>query len=432
MKSKFTAFVSLMGLMLLSVIIIWNIITDNDDIIIPPPKDDSLQVKHTKINTIKMFLEVSKSMKGYVYTHEDFGDYKMKEVLPKIVTTLNKLYDIKLYTVSGEIIPYQKTLPDLIEELKSGSIFREGSSELHKMIESILDSTDSNNVSIFITDCIPYLRGNFSTPQNRHLLQNYIYEASSKKEFSVLVFQYLSDFNGRYYYDFNNRQPYYREKLLNRPFYFFAFGQSMHLREILNKNIFQEEDYNQSASFSLQIDKVNYQILPYKLQGKLIIKEKYHRVEVNQDVSESDSIAFTIGLNLSSFPNYIRQKEYLDSNLVLDKYYLPLSIRTYPLEEIINDKKFLQIAEKVDELGLTHFVNLNLKMLARDNNNYLLQLKLTNPKWIEECNVLDDTGLSLEEIEGKTFLLSSVLGGLSEPYKNRDILFQIPFTIIPD
>lgn len=203
----------------------------------------------TKTTEVKLFLENSMSMKGYVERQQNLTLDSM--IFEKIVGEYVSKFGRKDYRTTWQCGNKEgKTTSELYQNgISNGSIFSGGGSPLQKYIEDIGLQANDTTISIFISDLVfsmsnSEMQGNAqSIKQNLPKLQTLLKDALLKLEknnIELLIIQYLSDFNGTYYYNYtNNMRPcsFRGREMKNRPFYVVVFGTEQNLKSLIADDI---------------------------------------------------------------------------------------------------------------------------------------------------------------------------------------------------
>ncbi len=103
---------------------------------------------------VNIYVENSGSMNGYMCAGSEF-----KNVVHYYASELEDLADTtSLYFINSQIIPYRGDIDNYTLGMTPSTFNRYGgvtsSSSIDKMLGLVVDNTDSNTVSIFISDCI--------------------------------------------------------------------------------------------------------------------------------------------------------------------------------------------------------------------------------------------------------------------------------------
>jgi hypothetical protein len=117
-----------------------------------PHKEVTLPEK--QVGKVNFFMETSASMAGYFNGPTEF----VKDIPNLLVDIegreLGGKGPLKIYYVADSLTLYPKTTKDFIRDISTTRVANEKSSEMHKILEMIASKTDSNDISIFVSDCI--------------------------------------------------------------------------------------------------------------------------------------------------------------------------------------------------------------------------------------------------------------------------------------
>lgn len=180
--------------------------------------------------TINVYLEISGSMNGYVNGGTSVFQQVVKEYLSGI-NNADFASAVNYYYISNKITPKGTDLDGFITKLTPSSFGASGggaTTDIGGIFKTILERTDNNTISIFISDCIispgsnkdtgAYARGQMTDV--RDAIVGY---TNQYNDLACLVYQFDSGFNGRYF-DFENRP---RNVNMQRPFYIWVFGHTL-------------------------------------------------------------------------------------------------------------------------------------------------------------------------------------------------------------
>lgn len=118
--------------------------------------DDSIP-----LSSVKIYLETSVSMKGYVNPNE-IGPYTLIEILPFLITDIDAKFNPSvLYTISDVPTEYRNSKQTFNENLRTGNIFTGNSSKLQGIFNTIIDSTRNKKHGINIQKWFPTKKKNF-------------------------------------------------------------------------------------------------------------------------------------------------------------------------------------------------------------------------------------------------------------------------------
>lgn len=390
-------------------------------------------VDTVSVKNIKLYIETSASMRGYVNANFA-GSYPLKDVVPIMVTDLNNHFGVEteLITISDrqQKFPYSKDR--FFEQLRSGSIFRGKSSKLQHIFSDVISKTEAGEVSILITDCIPDL-GRVNTQTEGSKVTNHIYRTiAGNQSYSAAVFQYKSDFNGTYYYNRNNndgvsqrKRPYYNETLTNRPFYVWVFGDQLLVSKILEANKIKE--YENAHVYNMQSQQIPSGILKYPSSGKISINTEDQSLLI-KEVDARRPALYTIGLDASKLSK-VHQEKLLDTLIYeIDPVFMNESVQF-----LIQEKEDLlseDIAHKpaIQNASYTHFLQVRLSDFDLSTEQFNINIINNEPQWIQEASIEDDLGMTVNDLENKTFGFDFISNAFAKAYSAKDPLLQFKFT----
>lgn len=215
-----------------------------------------------KTPQVYITLENSKSMKGYVAKEPKIEYQRMtfEGVIGDIVSKLNNA-DFPTYWQCGNK-KGQTTIDLYSKGIKDGSIFAEGDTPLEEYIRKLGEQANDSTVSVFVSDMVfsmstSNMRNNpeaikSALPKLQTLLSDAL-RLTAKKNIHIMLIQYTSDFNGKYYYNCTNnitKCEFKNEVLHHRPFYVLALGTRENLNSLIKAKVLPAYE-KLWASFSL-------------------------------------------------------------------------------------------------------------------------------------------------------------------------------------
>jgi hypothetical protein len=390
--------------------------------------EENVSDSQPTIQAVKIYHEASMSMRGFVKQVNPNENYKLRTVVPYLITECRHRLDSdrKLYTfITDTPDLYSHSDEKFRTELCDGNILSGLTSKFHNLLKSVIDSTHSGELSFFISDCILDL-GQGKTLQDQDQIQTSLYDQLVKRNnFSAVVFQYLSDFNGDYYYCYNNNQPYSGQELNNHPFYIWIFGEPELIEYALAQDIIT--DYDNVYYWGVKRQGVNPQLIKHPCKGKWVPFTEENKIEII-DISKAKPITFTIALNLQDLPDFAKEKEYLQSNLKIDKEFTGCSIKVNTREDYKSDGNPLVMPILAENQDATHFFELTLNALTSTTGN--IRIYLPNNNWLEQTHLdkdLDENDLVLptDSLEMKTFSFNYITDAFNRHYGKSKNLFEI-------
>lgn len=375
----------------------------------------------SKLEKIDFFLETSVSMKGYVNVNKP-GDYPLKEVVSYLITDLDKQYDdiTTIYTVSDSPRKYLQTKEHFNEQLRKGHLLQGRSSKLQNIFGPIIDSLQSNTVSILVSDCILDLGDDDAMTEGSSVTTKIYGHLINKPDAAVAIFKYLSDFNGTYYYDRKNTgsqnqraRPYYNTILKNRPFYVWVLGGKSLVEELLSQKLF--ENYDKAYAYNISMDDVPFAILKEPRKGKIAINLSQNTV-LMKDVEEKRPVQFTIGVNLEKYPTFYK-------NLFMNVENYEISPPHLKETTTIETETKSELNGKAG-LGFTHFLQPTLFDMDATTTEIAFFLKNPPSAWFKETHLTNDYQVTAETLEHKTFAFNFITDAFDKAYQDTPALLE--------
>ncbi len=389
-------------------------------------KDKTLVSSEHKIEKINFFMEVSGSMAGYLKGSTDFV-----KTIPNLLVAIEQKVDsgrLKLhnYYIADAVLPFNGTTEDFIYTIATRHPAREKSSEMHKIFQMIADRTDSNDISMFVSDCI-LSYSDADIKANREInrekaeggLKPFVTSTFSKlqkkNDMCASVYGFNSDFDGTYYTYQNGRLPIKKGSVI-RPYYLWVIGN----RELLKKFNLQLQKlepfkHNNVAMDFGVFDKavIDYNIFfRFKKNGEW---QPESNKLTNIKISKSNPAIIAIGANLSALPSYAQDTNYLKKNLKLDKNNLDFRIISILTPENIN-KADLKKNELDALTKSSHVFIIEVSDVYKANTEMKISLPLQYDTSYRNISIMDDR--SLKDISGKTFAFEHLVDGVRAAYQN--------------
>ncbi len=363
-----------------------------------------------------VYLENSGSLNGYLGVS---GDGSFRDAVYSLITGINGFSEkraLHLNDINTVIIPVARDADaSEVNTYISGldaATFRQRSearggnqakSDLRGVFKHVLDSTNGQTVSILISDCIfSPDKGNALDylSQQKAGIQGFFQEKLEGQPFATLVLKFHSDFNGAYYFQDNSSQT---GSFRSRPYYITCIGPEEALQGLYRyvENKFGPKGFRDFLFFT---PRKGYDVRP-----AIVMNTTYYNYEPDKPM-------------IISGP----QKGGPDNRFLIhiktDFSELPVS-EAYLLDpahyEISPGYEVVRIQSLRGEGGtFTHQVT-----LASDKPKAeVLRLGLNNtlPPWVAATNVDTDKGLSPEALEGKTFGIRYLAGGIYDAYYARE------------
>lgn len=216
--------------------------------------DEIKPVKRYRPSKIKLYVENSGSMDGYM-----FDGSELKDAVYSYVSALATHSDTTdLYFVNSNIYNVGTSLDDFVYSM-SPVVFHKSpgnkaNTDIADIFKMVLSQVEENSISVLVTDAILDMPKGASAffytkqTQIKSIFENHL---KNNPDFAVEIFRMSSRFNGKYYYAGGS-------VLLNnqyRPYYMFVFGSKQTLgtaKNIVSKNQIQHgvENYYAYSSYT--------------------------------------------------------------------------------------------------------------------------------------------------------------------------------------
>lgn len=381
---------------------------------------------------INLFIENSASMNGFINDASSF-----QNAITALVSKLKNVYgkdNINLGFINASIVaqhgddPYQLVNKMLVKSnfTNAGST---STTDLNNLIKQVLDNTDDNTVSFFVSDCIYSIKNDKSTTTTRlEGCQNGTMDKFQEKlkefdDLSILFIRMESNFNGGYW-DYKHPSGTASQQLkdCNRPYFICVVGSDRNIKE-LNSRIRMEDlkGYGQQYYLSGK----DYSNTFYTAISRPYNKGRY-KVEDFSTIrlNNTKDLQFAIAINLDGFP--MSKEEKMDlANYVIDGNFNKVDL--VPIDSNIEKKLSPNEINNIKSNGCTHLLVVSSNGFPSD---FTIKVKPTIPEWVNELSSIDDTGISNDNKEElrKTFGISYFINGAAAAYE-RDSYFTMSIKI---
>lgn len=374
------------------------------------PIDDTC-IGRNEICSVHFYLENSGSMKGYIR-----NDTQYKERLLNLVSSLNKKtnYGENLSTslIASDIEyktfdEFSKLLIDRSDRLWSG-----GTSEIHKMLAQIYEASDSNDLSVFITDGILSLKDSAEMESVAFQITNAVNRYVDQYAIKIMAFK--SDFSARYYYNQKSARPFSTGTMQERPYYMFVIGKT--------DLIYQFEEKMQGLIDPLEHLEIGFKypsvegnIHPTScLEGYRHWGQK-DKLELPKN---EPSYSFAIAADLSDFPDQFISKEYIQEHFSISRNEEELEVNL-KVVDVKKDKpsEWLNrfVYNKTKYSAYTHMIGLTMNdVRCQDFNALNISLNQSVNNWIDTWH--SDTDLNITTDFNKTVGFKYIIDGLKNAY----------------
>ena len=377
-----------------------------------------------EVKEVFLLVDPSGSMKGYL----DFAGYPdaRKTLVNAITKPLDRLssdYSASLKVKYGTSGNYTATTTtDVQNRMTTGSAFNGAITMLDKMISDAVGQATDSTVSILVSDMVlSYGRSRLDSSKdpwlNKHNLSDLgssIHTSlKSANDIKVLLLQYYSDFNGRYYYNCTENiekgNQYRQELMKDRPYYIMVFGRKEMLESLLDNGVFVKFE-NIYASFDLDVNNM--------VESPLTIKMSPQSSWISDNSSEDygnanpGTIWTTTDLGGSRESFEVQFKKF-DIPAFLNQQY---EIGDYHLSDVIDD------IEEITEPGNPDLLRFRVTMKPFNSLPQTGDVAFTlicRNTWATEATVKDDDDVNIEsvsDLEKKTWGLSTIIENIDAAY----------------
>lgn len=361
-----------------------------------------------------VYVENSLSINGYLNVS---GDSSFKSNVYAFLSDINALADkrsLALYDVNTTIIAvdtdadasslnaYNRKLDAAVFKARStANNGNQSKSDLSEVFKKVLDTAQAGDVSILLTDGVfspeQHVDARQFLDQQKFGLKNLFSEKLKSREFATLILQFYSGFQGTYYYQDNTNK---KGTFKDRPYYIICFGDEAALRNLLRKTV-QGNGYAGFREYMLITPMPAYEVSPAVRDF-----EEYYVYDHEQPLTVTHC-------RKGGPDNKFRIKLRADfSGLPLNEVYL-----SNPENYVLSPGYTLQSVKAQEQGKATH--ELVLAAAAPKTGILTLSLKRTLPQWVTDSNLDEDRQLSPEQLEGKTFGIRYLLGGIYDAYYTK-------------
>lgn len=372
-------------------------------------RNDKIEVSSKHINstinntspTIKVFLENSGSMDGYMCDGSDLKD-AMYAYLSDLKLCSKSL---ELNYINSKIIPFNGELDTYIKELNPASFRNAGgnrsNTDLGEMIKNVISNTNDTSISIFISDCILDLPAknaqDFLTNCQISIKNSVISGIDSVPNFGVVVAKLTSEFNGKYFYP-NNTVENLNE--VSRPYYMWIFGNGNIIANILDN---APLDDLRKYGFEDMISFVPQNNIPF---------------DINNKTTTSKIINPTNGYYLATIRADFRTTLQPNSIIVAPSNY------TF-FDSSISIETIQPITANNSEY--THFITIKIPKESKTIEEVLTFNAPGISNWVYNSN--DESGTNIKDNLSKTTGIKYLIEGIADAYKKDKILTSCKFNI---
>jgi len=379
--------------------------------------------------SFKLYMESSASMYPYTKSSTEF-----KSAIYDLLTSISDNGDEKglINYIGSVMFPVSQSVSDFIKKRDPYDVAKQNkakintkNTDLNKIIQMIFEEGDDDAISILVSDCIYSVQGNDAKDgltKVKYVTKDVIQEHA--KDYSVLVMQLNSDYNGTYY-PYSGGRIKYKGK---RPYYMLFIGKSSKINTMLtNKKYAQLQDFKNLDGFqnyhlfdATGNEKVHYSVLP--------TTNKEGRYRIDNDHSDRNFVHGLKEMTPSRGDDgRIQMSVAVDLSGVLVEESYKISPRNYTIDA--EDDFSIEDIEEVDNVGrsdkkylgdATHIITISIDKVMEKEQTLELAFKKVLPKWIKNSSTDDDRKVGTDDdLEDKTFGLEYLMEGFDEGYHSN-------------
>lgn len=364
---------------------------------------ESVQVDSVK--AINLYVDFSGSMRGYIdFAGVESGKNTFISTVSSMLDNLESEYHIVSMSKCGKELFLKDPLRLAMQNKR---IFNEQTTSIQSMINEAKTKANENSLSIVVSDMVMSW-GKKKILESRDTLYNLTQidglgaaihsemKAIKGNGLDVMIIQYYSDYNGRYYcnYTENIKSPekYKHVKMEDRPYYFFFIGKANLLKDLIFKNIlknyeniyttFDVDECSKTSTYEV-IAKEGDQYAKLWNVGDSKYPDELGTIWTTDDLGDSKS-TFTFKCGDFFVPPYCYSTH---TKLFVETMpdILSSSVVNYP--DFSVDASFKSFNE-------LKFGDVEMHVIC-------------NNKWVETASTLDD--INEKNLEGKTWGLEKII-----------------------
>lgn len=365
--------------------------------------DEVAPVKSYKPSKVKLYVENSGSMDGYM-----FNGSELKDAVYSYVSGLSTHSDTtELYFVNSGVYQVKAPLHDVIYAMSPATFHNspgnKANTDIADIFNMVLDQIEKNSVSVLVTDAILDLPKGatafFRTKQTqiKSIFENYL---KANPNFAIEIYRMSSCFNGKYY--FTGGSVVLKDQ--QRPYYMFVLGDKQALsaaNDIVAKSQIHHgvEDYYAYSSYT----QVPFTVL-------------------NRSKKKSKNGQFEVRLQQKAVPVIAK----VDLQYTLHDEDLLMEPALYTVAFGDDSIKIKSIKELPKEPEYTHAFTLTLPENANEGSVNLYFCPPPYPLWLEDAN--DDLSNASAATSMKTTGIKYIVEGIADAFASTCVNNPAPFT----
>lgn len=406
--------------------------TDNPKVVTP-----TTLVPHTKAKkdtllapTIKVYVENSGSMDGYITGQTDFenavysylSDIQLANLGTRDSTSCKNI--LQLNYINSEILNQPSDVKAFIKNLEPDTFKilggNRGTSDMSDILDKILKQNGPNDISILISDCIFSPGRTFQANDNadKYLLaqqigikNHFAEKLFSDTDFSVVIMQLISGFDGYYYNKFDDK-TYIKN---TRPFYIWVMGNKAQVKNLMTNvrtDKIKGSGVRHIYTVSAKEFDLNYGILLQRSIGKFNPDRIQPKTTVTNVRKKNGNFQLSVGMDYS--------KCLLDDEYLINTNNYTVSSKAYTIEIVKNHNP---------NFAYTHILKLKLAQPVISKGSIKISLLNKMPVWVEKYTDTIGLDINTEGAMEKTYGLKYLIGGVYDACSNDSIYGTININI---
>lgn len=387
---------------IIPVIILIIILIGGDDGLYIVSYDEIKPVKQYKPSKIKLFVENSGSMDGYM-----FDGSELKDAVYSYVSGLSTHSDTtELYFVNSGIYNVKAPLHDVIYAMSPAAFHtspgNKANTDIADIFSMVLSQLEANSVSILVTDAILDLPAGstafFRTKQTqiKSIFENYL---KTNPNFAIEIYRMSSHFNGKYFFTGGSIALSDQK----RPYFMFVMGDKQTLsaaNSIIAKSQIQHGVENYYAYSS-------YTEVPFVVMNK---KKKSYGGQFDVRLQKR-SVSVTAKVDLQYT---LHDEEFLKDTTLYTVAFGDDGIKIKLIKELPKEPEY------------THEFTITLPEKADECSVNLYFCPPPYPLWLDDVN--DDLSDASVATTMKTTGIKYIIEGISDAFASTCVNNPAPFT----
>ncbi|MBR6182019.1 MAG: hypothetical protein IKQ77_12515 [Prevotella sp.] len=378
---------------------------------------DTVTTKTAK-PVVRIFMENSGSMNGYVTTNSQF-----KNALGHLITKADGFYAGTRLDFINQDIHHTAMCDDLdnfVLQLnpQSMQVGNTGSTDINKIFKMILDHTSKDTVSVLVSDCmydvdnVGSLLSAAANSTTGTFMKAIRKAKDAKKEFAAIIMQCMSEFSGNYYeggtaIPCDTQRPYYVIVMGNLE-QVMDFNRHMELEDTPTGLPGMTHKYMLSSESTWMLDPATARINSSTFTNALRIQAQHDGLNVRKLTvdKEQPNLNFAFGLGIEQL--------FADRSYLLDKDNYDIQPSQYKITDVNDNAKFTECDY------FKHPITIQVVALGQQFAPQLtIRLKNVIPAWVKECSYNERIG-ALPPSNKSYALYEMVEGIYSAFYNNKE------------